>query len=392
MAGVVLKDDLSVGQPAKRALATILQGDALEQMRTLPAESVQCCVTSPPYYGLRDYGTGQWAGGDEDCGHDTVAARGGRGGSGAPGKQTIGATPSEFAAPECGKCGATRTDAQIGLEASPAEYIDKLVAVFREVRRVLRKDGVLWCNLGDSYAGHNLPGWRPGNEAKNQGASNKNGVGYIDGLKPKDLMGMPWRLAFALQADGWYLRQDIIWAKPNPMPESVTDRCTKAHEYIFLLSKSERYFFDAGAIAEPFADERGGNPGAYKWSYAHDAETGLGVRGGGGPSTKLQAEGWNADGNKTTRNKRSVWTIATEPYPDAHFATFPTELPRLCILAGSKAGDTILDPFNGSGTTGQVALELSRGYIGVELNPAYVALTEKRLRCVTYGLPLEAAA
>ncbi len=176
----------------------ILQGNCADVLPTIPDEFVNCCVTSPPYWGLRSY----------------------------------------------------KVDGQFGLERTPEEYVEKIVGVFREVRRVLRDDGTLWLNLGDSYAGHNLPGWRPGNEHKNKGVSNKNGVGYVAGLKPKDLVGIPWRVAFALQADGWYLRSDIIWSKPNPMPESVTDRPTKAHEYVFLLSKSERYYWDQGAVEE----------------------------------------------------------------------------------------------------------------------------------------------
>ncbi len=316
----------------------ILAGEALEQLRTLPAESVQCCVTSPPYYGLRDYGV----------------------------------------------------DAQIGLEASPAEYIDKLVAVFREVRRVLRKDGVAWVNMGDSYASGGRATYRSG-ASENKGYDVQNEQARpIDppGIKPKDLMGMPWRLAFALQADGWYLRQDIIWAKPNPMPESATDRCTKAHEYIFLLSKSERYYYDAAAISEECVVGYRTNPKGVPMEGRKSASTSM-WRNAGDATTPVARGSNQTDATFDSawrRNKRSVWTIATEPYPDAHFATFPTELPRLCILAGSKAGDTILDPFNGSGTTGQVALELAREYIGIELNPAYVALTEKRLSRVTPGL------
>lgn len=303
---------------------SILQGDCIEQMRTLQDNSVQCCVTSPPYFGLRDYGV----------------------------------------------------DGQIGLEQTPDEYVKRLVDVFREVRRVLHNDGTLWLNLGDSYAAnrtyqvHNTLGAKEHTYSKGQRVP--------DGLKPKDLIGIPWRVAFALQSDGWYLRQDIIWHKPNPMPESVRDRCTKAHEYVFLLSKSERYFYDAEAIAEasiyaPGCGQEEAAKGSFNGKYSNSA-------------ARRNDEAFRAI--RETRNKRSVWKIASEPYPEAHFATFPTELPRICILAGSRPGDTILDPFNGSGTTGQVALELGRRYIGCELNPEYVALTNKRLSKVTIGMPL----
>jgi DNA modification methylase len=260
------------------------------------------------------------------------------------------------------------------LESSPEEYIEKMVAVFREVGRVLRDDGTLWLNMGDSYAGHNLPGWRDGNEAKNGGVSNKNGVGYVPGLKPKDLCMMPSRLAMALQADGWYLRSEIVWHKPNPMPESVTDRPTKAHEMIYLLAKRERYFYDAEAIREP--------QDSIDRSEFYDPEN--------MPSIKTPT--WGIDGsqslkakgraprllNPAGRNKRSVWTIATQPYSQAHFATFPEEIPKLCILVGSRVGDTVLDPFAGSGTVGRVALELGRRAILIELNPAYVELANVR--------------
>lgn len=318
--------------------ATILTGDCIEHMRTLPAASVQCCVTSPPYYGLRDYG---------------VAG-------------------------------------QIGLEATPAEFVARLVDVFREVRRVLKADGVAWVNMGDSYVSVGGGGADRGEMATRRVAQVRDRKAVhntaerppgVAGIAPKNLLGVPWRLAFALQADGWWLRQDIIWHKRNPMPESIKDRCTKAHEYVFLLSKSERYYYDAEAISE--AAERPEGPGNVKPQAIPN-----------------QRDGENANivgslhkiGPRDTRNRRSVWTMASEPYPEAHFATFPTELPRLCILAGSRPGDTILDPFNGSGTTGQVALELGRAYIGCELNPEYVALTHKRLAGITPGLHLEAAA
>jgi DNA modification methylase len=299
----------------------IIQGDYRNMLKTLPSESMHCCVTSPPYFGLRDYG---------------VAG-------------------------------------QIGLEPTPDAFVAEMVAVFREVRRVLRDDGTLWLNLGDSYAGHNPTGFRPGNEVKNGGASNKNGVGFVAGLKPKDLIGIPWRVAFALQADGWYLRSDIIWHKPNPMPESVTDRPTKSHEYLFLLSKSERYFFDAEAIAEP-SDTAG--------------ETRITVDHGGG-GYQAAAMGRQPSGNQIpgkvvvrgqTRNKRSVWTVATQPFSEAHFATFPPALIEPCIKAGCPTGGTVLDPFGGAGTTGMVADRLGRNAVLIELNPAYAAMASNRIK------------
>jgi DNA modification methylase len=317
--------------------ATLYLGDVFSVITTMPDESVNCVVTSPPYWGLRDYGV-------------------------------VG---------------------QLGLEATPGEYVEKMVAVFREVRRVLREDGTLWLNLGDSYNAMQGKGWRPDSSSGKRivPAYGTEKRPIPPGLKPKDLVGIPWRVAFALQADDWYLRSDIIWAKPNPMPESVTDRPTKAHEYIFLLSKSAHYFYDAEAIREGFADERMGNPGAYKWSYANNPATGKGIRGNGGGSEKLQAEGWNRDGGKSGRNRRTVWTIATEPYPEAHFATFPRKLVQPCILAGCPVGGTVLDPFGGSGTTAEVALEYGRRAILIELNPAYVELQKRRIEKVA-GRPM----
>jgi len=312
----------------------ILQGDCVQSLKQLADESVQCCVTSPPYFGLRDYGN----------------------------------------------------DGQIGLEPTPDEYVAKIVEVFREVRRVLRKDGTLWLNLGDSYAsfrdGKAVPDSTRGDDtgtlvpkgsAKNRMASTFRGTA----IKHKDLIGIPWRVAFALQADGWYLRQDIIWHKPNPMPESVQDRCTKAHEYVFLLSKSDRYFYDNQAIAEPVAES----------SVKRLTQPNIENQSGSNRVPGKTNGPMKAVGNCESRNRRTVWTINTQPFRGAHFATFPVELPKLCILAGTKAGDVVLDPFGGSGTTGQVALELGRSAILCELNPEYVELI--RHRCTTtIGLPL----
>lgn len=298
-------------------METVLLGDALEQLRGLEAESAYTCVTSPPYYNLRDYGT--------------------------PG--------------------------QIGMEATPEEYIEKLVEIFREVRRVLRPDGTLWVNMGDSYAtrsGNNPPG------------NTRNRCGHTEkrtpkGYKYKDLMGIPWMLAFALRADGWYLRQDIIWSKPNCMPEAVVDRCTKSHEYIFLLSKSPRYYFDAAVLREPCASRKG------------NAKT---FRGGGAytggrsfqNSARVKRTSHGNTANRTgTRNKRDVWAVATGGFKGAHFAMFPERLVEPCILAGCPEGGTVLDPFAGSGTTGVVAKRLRRNFIGVEINEDYREMAEKRI-------------
>ena len=354
----------------------ILEGDCLDLLPTLEAGSVQACITSPPYWGLRDYGTGRWEGGDPGHAHDTVKARGGRGGSGTNAKEV--ASPSEVAAPIC-LCGAMRVDHQIGMEATPDEYVNRLVGVFREVRRVLRDDGTLWLNLGDSYAagGHGGGGsfMAERKDAAWQRESTATGFrGAPPGLKPKDLVGIPWRVAFALQADGWYLRSDIIWAKPNPMPESVTDRPTKAHEYLFLLSKRERYYYDAKAIQEGFADARNVNPGSYKWSSA-DA----GYQRTGGMYDGEKHVGWNMDGSASGRNRRTVWSIPTQPFPGAHFAVMPPALVDPCVLAGAPEGGMVLDPFAGAGTVGVVCRKHRRRFIGIELNPDYARMARGRL-------------
>jgi DNA modification methylase len=323
----------------------IITGDCLSILPTLPDHSVNCCVTSPPYFGLRDYGH----------------------------------------------------DGQIGLEPTPDEYVSKMVQVFREVRRVLRDDGTLWLNLGDSYAaqrgGSPMPAETLAGGISGHGdkvAKRGRESAYLPhrnaaslGLKHKDLIGIPWRVAFALQADGWYLRQDIIWHKPNPMPESVTDRCTKAHEYVFLLSKSERYHFDAEAIAEPAANPEGFKyEGGYREMMQHNEREGR-LRADGSTAqhsrTETGAVPHFASGHGDKRNKRSVWTVSPKPFKGAHFATFPTELILPCVLAGCPAGGTVLDPFNGAGTSGLVALSNGRNYVGIELNPEYVALSMERM-------------
>lgn len=303
----------------------IFEGDCLVSMASLQGKSVQTCVTSPPYFGLRDYGH----------------------------------------------------DGQIGLEATPSAYVAKMVDVFREVRRVLRDDGTLWLNLGDSYgssggdiftgfnARYDGTGLDGGKQAQiAESAKSAARKPRDTGVRAKNLLGIPWRVAFALQDDGWYLRQDIIWHKPNAMPESVTDRCTKAHEYLFLLSKSPKYYFDSKAIKEPAVqagrvrtDRMGGNK--YVEGVKHSA---------GSVFT-----------GSDTRNRRSVWSITTKPYKGAHFATFPPGLVEPCVLAGSRAGDTVLDPFGGSGTTAQVALQQGRSAILCELNADYVELAKERI-------------
>jgi DNA modification methylase len=314
---------------------SILHGDALEKLLELPSESVQCCVTSPPYWGLRDY----------------------------------------------------QSNRQIGLEKTPAQYVERIVNVFREVGRVLRKDGTLWLNLGDTYASGagavgSCPGggkqgdrWMRGLIRNGRGElqNSRGRIGPVtapnrmplEGIRAKNLIGIPWRVAFALQDDGWNLRQDIIWSKPNPMPESVRDRCTKAHEYIFLLTKSLRYFFDPAGISEA-----GVYPAGTRAAKGSVTRSKIPFINGRPPAYKI------CNGK---RNKRSVWNVSPKPYPEAHFATFPTDLIEPCILAGSRRGDIVLDPFAGSGTTGEVALKHKRRAILIELVGNYLPMI--RARC-----------
>jgi DNA modification methylase len=316
-------------------MINIRHGDCRDVLRAMPAQSVHCCVTSPPYFGLRDFG---------------VAG-------------------------------------QIGLEPTPDAFVAEMVAVFRDVRRVLRDDGTLWLNLGDNYVmGVGLARGRPykrhvpqksglwkGTRSEKRDLGNNGNLKDAGSLKPKDLIGIPWRVAFALQADGWYLRQDIIWSKPNPMPENVTDRCTKAHEYIFLMSKSARYFYDADAIREPHQDKNG----------IERFVNGCGV------GERRSNQGWaggkvtldqHREYNPLGRNKRSVWEVTTQPFSEAHFATFPPALIEPCIKAGCPVGGTVLDPFAGAGTTGMVADRLQRNAILIELNADYAAMAERRIR------------
>jgi DNA modification methylase len=355
--------------------ATILQGNCIDTLKTLPAGSVQTCVTSPPYWGLRDYGTAKWEGGDPACDHSHK--RGGNGDASAKQVSSEGTQMYQYRG-VCPKCGAVRVDEQIGMEETPEEFVNHLVLVFREVWRVLKDDGTLWLNLGDSYAGSGGPGSQYDNKAgksfRGEFRKYENANKKVAGLKPKDLVGIPWMVAFALRADGWYLRSDIIWNKPNPMPESVTDRPTKSHEYIFLLSKSPKYFYDAEAVKEPAVTD---NPDVNSFSRR--------VNESPPPGKMNQHRPDRADVAYTgTRNKRTVWTVTPKPYRGAHFATFPPDLIEPCILAGSRPGDVVLDPFNGSGTTGAVSLKHGRGYIGCELNPEYIELSHDRFSKVQY--------
>jgi DNA modification methylase len=425
----------------------ILCGDALTVLRAIPDDVVQCVVTSPPYWGLRDYGTSTWEGGDPECDHQPPDD------AGHTNKPTSGQRrhAGRFAGPTCYKCGAVRIDKQIGLESTPEQYIEKMVEIFSEVRRVLRPDGTLWLNMGDSYASGKGSCFNPGG-GEGSFKDNRKEAGVLPlkrlnisdlhsvGLKPKDLCGMPWRVALALQADGWWLRSDIIWAKSTPMPESAKDRPTKAHEYIFLMTKSERYYYDGVAIREPLSastlERFGKNDVTYpgRDSYFERRDKGKHVG-------QLGESGLTADGQ---RNARTVWTIAAQSYPGAHFATFPEELPRRCIRAGTpKKGccaecgkpwvrmvevrqevlggamgvshapnhdnwqgmkrkrkhvktigwepscqceslegpvpAIVMDPFAGTGTTIAVAIKEHRRGFGIELSSEYITLAEKRI-------------
>jgi DNA modification methylase len=356
---------------------TLLNCDVMDGLRTLPDESVHCVVTSPPYWGLRDYGTGLWDGGDPDCDHRAPIqpqrdASGGVGGGriyGTRGEQPSRNNVVQQYRDVCGKCGARRQDHQLGLEPTPDEYVARMVEVFREVRRVLCRDGTCWVNLGDSYAGSgpntnanfNERYGRPVGQRKQESAK-VNVRGDIPvGLKPKDLVGIPWRLAFALQQDGWYLRSAITWCKPNVMPESVTDRPTKATEMVFLLTKSARYYYDAEAI---------------RTEHQRDGRAITQVVGRDGSFQHRDGERWPGNG----ANARDWWLIATQPFSGAHFAVFPEELVRRCILAGSPGDGTVLDPFLGSGTTAYVARQHGRRSIGIELNADYCDLAARRMQ------------
>lgn len=387
-------------------LNKVYLGNAIDIIRTFPDESIDCVVTSPPYYGLRDYGTGHWEGGDPNCDHE-AARRKTRFDYKLDEKQASSkGTDVKSYEKVCPLCGAVRVDEQIGLEETPEEYIDRLVELFREIKRCLKKEGTIWVNIGDSYLGG---GWRnaefnehsgeiqKGSKGTYCGMTMPNLKGYVNGYKPKDLIGIPWMLAFALRADGWYLRQDIIWHKPNPMPESVTDRCTKSHEYIFLLSKSKDYYFDYEAIQEDAvtqADPRIGRREEY--NGIRDGESGNGQRAFVSLKTKPRTKNCQYDGQApnsmhlrpemglkdeqyVVRNKRDVWSVPVRPNKETHFATYPESLIVPCIKAGTKEGGIVLDPFMGSGTTGIVARKLNRNFVGTELNPEYQKMAERRI-------------
>ena len=328
---------------------------------------VQTCVTSPPYFGLRDYGTSTWLGGDANCQHEGVPIGNNRNFINEGGRLGNNKALSHG---DCVKCGAVRQDSQIGLEQTVGDYVAAIVGVFKRVRDLLSDDGTLWLNLGDSY--YNYRGGKGQSLVKQTVSNNLQDLPQVcarrgnkqEGLKEKDLIGIPWRVAFALQEDGWYLRQDIIWHKPNPMPESVKDRCTKSHEYIFLLTKNPKYYFDNEAIKEPVKEDwgtRDRTDGKY-----HNEGTGLSPHSGLEKSYEMA-------------NKRSVWTVTTKPFHGAHFATFPMDLIEPCILAGSRPRDIVFDPFMGSGTTAAVAQRLNRQYLGCELNTEYKKLQDARL-------------
>lgn len=419
---------------------TILVGDVLEQLATLPDNSVHCCVTSPPYWGLRDYGTGRWEGGDPACTHTPTGAS-------VDPKNPLstarnGKPSAKDAAILAGRCpcGAVKVDRQIGLEATPEEFIAKMVAVFRAVRRVLREDGTLWLNIGDCYNGIGGPGKQNGGPIGPTAATaieNTRGRKVV-GIKTKDLLLMPWRVALALQEDGWWVRSAICWAKKSPMPESVSDRPTSSWEPIFLMSKSATYFYDSDAVREVATRE----PHAGQHKNGELRATGPNDR-GGNSQWEQPDRVWAVSG---TRNQRNVWHLGPEPYAEAHFATFPTEIPRRAIMAGTSergccptcgspwqrvtsrekvrrerpndytkrngedgTGNScansvagvevrtlgweqtckcpphlpvpcvVLDPFSGSGTTGAVARQLGRNYVGCELNPEYVELSRVRI-------------
>lgn len=416
-------------------LNKVYEGHALDVLKTFPEKIFNTCVTSPPYYGLRAYGTDPviWDG-DENCQHKWISATYVRNSKASGVKQltNIGANSRDVPVKNdfCSKCGAWR--GELGSEPTPELFIKHLVDIFREVKRTLRDDGTIWVNMGDSYfggggaSGHTSETKNFGRTTESYGAV-KTANRKSDYLKPKDLIGIPWMLAFALRADGWYLRQDIIWNKPNPMPESVTDRCTKSHEYIFLMSKSSKYYYDAKAIATPYKDKTyttfgcqsngyGDGTGLVKsenwgndisirkpkqWKTPDGWDTGKGSHGtihregrekgfkgykhrGKNADKTIHGHSGNfdSDGNLIgdgLANKKSVWTVATQSFPEAHFATFPELLIVDCIKAGCPEGGTVLDPFTGTNTTGLVSRKLNRNYVVIELNPEYIKMGDKRV-------------
>jgi len=402
---------------------TLYAGDVEEVLRELPSASVDCVVTSPPYWALRDYGTGEWEGGSPECTHEPDRS--------SPSSTLVGTTDHQGQAriqpSPCPRCGALRVDGQIGLEATPEEYVARMVGVFAEVARVLRPRGVLWLNIGDTYAGSGTGG--NADETREQGFHGSFKVTPSSlreraetsppprrsGLRPKNLVGIPWRLAFGLQADGWIVRSEVIWSKPNVMPESALDRPTRSHEHVFLLTRSPRYYYDGDAIRDPYAGrpqqrltstaeqplgaarsaagvQNGPQGGEHVPAYdggvgaltldeskpsvvGPDGRRKTTVRGMSGSAQHRDGERWpNPDG----RNARTVWELVTEPYSGAHFATFPTALVARCILAGCPEGGVVLDPFIGSGTTALVARKLGRSCVGIDLSPVFCELAAKR--------------
>jgi len=427
-----------------RAGVSLYCGDAVEVLRGLPAESVQTCITSPPYYGLRDYGTAKWEGGDLECSHRNPTRHQGQGAnSQRAGRSNVEEQKGENYRDECPLCGARRANVEIGHEPAPAACIARLIEVFREVRRVLRPDGVLFMVIGDSYARDAGKGQhKPGDSGKQayvydngsgrasatlnlakhlESESRGSSDGFVgrgdrapirvggDGLKPKDLIGIPHMLAFALRDDGWYWRNEIVWAKPSPLPESVRDRCTRSHEFVMMFSKSARYYWDSAAISEPIATDPRENYPARAKSTTRGTQGGAAARGndrdksggfpprhyiGGGPVTPQNQPAQaalgrdlaastlgrqNADG---FRNKRDVWWIPAKTSKwgkGLHFAAFPEALVEPMILAGSRPGDVVCDPFMGSGTTGAVAVRLGRRFVGIDLKPEYVDVSARRI-------------
>lgn len=362
----------------------LINGDALAMLKMLPSDSVDCCVTSPPYYALRDYGTGHWEGGDPNCPHYRTSKYSEATATGHKAMMDNGSPVGDAIYKSvCPLCGAIRVDEQIGLEETPEEYIEKLTNVFREVRRVLKPGGTCWINIGDSYWGSGSRGFDFRNtitekskiQAGSKGTIDLSNVPALKGnagsYKDKDLIGIPWMLAFALRADGWYLRQDIIWAKTNCMPESVTDRCTKSHEYIFLLTKQPHYYYNADAIRTPVSEVS-----LARVEYGWDSDT---PSSGGVHTEKMGERFAPAKG----ANKRDVWSVNTSGgYSDhdgAHYASYNPKLIEPCVLAGSPEGGIILDPFNGTGTTGVVAVKYGRKYIGIDLSEKYIAMSTRRL-------------
>lgn len=369
----------------------ILPGNNIDTLKTLPDNSVDCCVTSPPYYGLRDYGTATWVGGDPECNHfrdnkivnDVTYS-----------SDTLAKCDSIFKS-VCKKCGAKREDHQIGLEATPEEYIENLIAVFSEVKRVLKDTGTLWVNIGDSYngSGKNNGNTKPATyKQSSNAASHAVKPLKLNTMPPKSLIGIPWRFALAMMNDGWILRQDIIWSKPSVMPESVKDRFCKSHEYIFLFSKKQKYYFDFQYALEP-ATGYDGRKCETVTRGEFDQEV-WGHKSGTKRERWPQKRGYTTKDGKTglaeqhhgtsiptnpMRTKRDVWVVASEPSELNHFAMFPQKLILPCILCGCPENGIVLDPFIGSGTTAVVAVKNLRNYIGCEINPEYIKIAEQRI-------------